>query len=114
FDALQAAGGIKSTARDMIRYLAANLGSMPVEERLAEAMSLALQQHFSGNRTVGLGWHIGNTTYGKIYDHNGLVGGYCSTNIICPQTKAGVVVLANNAGSVDALASAIMRILSPQ
>jgi len=112
FDALQAAGGIKSTARDMIRFLAANLGAMSVDERLSAAMALAQQTHFSGGRTVGLGWHIGNTTYGKIYDHNGLVGGYCSTTIFCPQSKAGVVVLANNAGSVDTLASAIMSILS--
>lgn len=111
FDAIQAAGGIKSTARDMIRYLAANVGGFTVDLRLAEAMALAQQSHFSGQRTIGLGWHAGVRPYGKIYDHNGLVGGYCSSNIICPQAGAGVIVLANNAGSVDALASAIMNVL---
>lgn len=114
FDALQAAGGIKSTTRDMIRFLAANLGGLQVDEELSAAMALAQETHFAGDRKVGLGWHIGVTTYGKTLDHNGLVGGYCSTCVICPQTKAGVVVLANNWGSVDKLAYAILNILSSQ
>ncbi|MCK9525378.1 MAG: beta-lactamase family protein [Limnochordia bacterium] len=112
FDALRAAGGLRSTTRDLARFMAANVGGFTCDEDLSKAMHLAQEIHFRGQRSVGLGWHIGIEPYGRIFDHNGLVGGYCSTIVICPAQGVGVVVLVNNAGSVDGLARSLLAKLA--
>lgn len=108
FDALRAAGGLASTTRDLARFMAAHMGGLAIDSELSEATNLALQIHLRAQRSLGLGWHIGIEPYGRIFDHNGLVGGYCSSIVMCPSRNSGVVVLVNNAGSVDGLARSLL------
>ena len=112
FDALTGAGGIRSTADDMLRFIAANLH--PPESTVGEAIELAWKQHTPAKGkafAMGLGWHIARD--GKTRWHNGQTGGYHSMILINRELDAGVVVLCNTAtGEVDALAQSIIQALA--
>jgi len=97
------AGGIRSTVRDMVNFLQANLGNDP-------ALALARKQHFGRGRKMGLGWHIGG---GGARWHNGQTGGYHSYCAIDTRHKTALVILSNTAtGDVDRLGNQILRMLN--
>jgi CubicO group peptidase (beta-lactamase class C family) len=108
---LAGAGALRSTAHDMLRFLAANLHlhSSP----LAAAVKTAQAVHFESKRDVddlGLGWHLRRGA-GVVW-HNGGTGGYRSFAAIVPSRRAGVVVLANTASEhVDALGFRLVRLI---
>ena len=91
------AGQIYSSARDMATFLTANLGELPDQRPIEEAMALAQQGVFTVNPrfTQALAWQVmraGNLT---IIDKNGGLQ-ITSTYIgFAPQQKLGVVILAN-------------------
>jgi CubicO group peptidase (beta-lactamase class C family) len=103
-DALAGAGGIRSTANDMARYLRAAAGweSTP----LAAAFKLAETPVTTArpNLEVGLGWHVTQSAERTMVWHNGRTGGYASMLVFDANTREGVVVLANASISVDDLA----------
>ena len=102
--ALTAAGGLRSTAREMLRYLAANAGL--VETRLAGPMAEAQRERAeagSSEMGIGLAWHLKKTAKGPLLWHNGGTGGFHSFCGFDPATRTGVVVLANGSGSIDDL-----------
>ncbi len=97
---LAGAGGLRSTADDMLRFLAAatGLATSPLDSALREAR---VPRRSAGTRTmsIGLGWHIlGN---GSIVWHNGQTGGYHSFVGFDPERRAGVVVLSSIAIDID-------------
>ena len=107
FDALAAAGALRSTADDMLTFAAANLGQ--IETPLYPAMQLAHQERAKvtpNDIRIGLCWmrHGGRALY-----HNGGTGGYRSFLGIAPQAKAGVVVLANTAHEVEPAAVKLLK-----
>ena len=60
--------------------------------------------------TVGMGWHISETMWDRtIIWHNGGTGGYTSFMGFVPETNTGVVVLSNQANSVDGVAIEILK-----
>lgn len=85
--AMPASGSLRSTANDLLQFLAFNLGVQ--ESQLQSAMLF--------QRTPGrsLGW--GRSTLGgeEVYGHEGGKEGYRSAVIFNPRTKTGVVVLTN-------------------
>lgn len=91
------AGALRSTARDMLRFLRAQLepGSTP----LAEALRLAQHAHWRGSRrSVGLGWgRYPLDGGGTLFRHNGGTGGFRSFVGFVPERGRGVVVLSNSA-----------------
>ena len=92
--AMSPAGAIKSSAHDLLIYLAANLGLKKSD--LYPAMELTHQQrHANGNR-MGLGWHIADGTTEDIYWHTGGTGGYRTFSGFMKNAKKGVVVLTNS------------------
>lgn len=102
FDVIASAGGIRSTAVDMIAFLKANL--QIIETPINKAMQLAHQEAFMDAETnfnIGLGWHYENK--GNVTWHNGRTGGYTSFTGFIQGTKKGVVVLSNAAESMNAL-----------
>jgi len=111
FDALAGAGAIRSTAADLLRFLAANLD--PPDSDLGRAIELAWQQHqapIGDGFAMGLGWHIARD--GHTRWHNGQTGGYHGMMLLDPRSKTGVVALSNTATmEVDALAESILRAL---
>lgn len=57
---------------------------------------------------IGLGWHHGQAGSRRIVWHNGITAGFSSFLAIVPAEGLAVVVLANGAGGVDALATSIL------
>ena len=96
------AGGWRSTARDMARFIAAASGAAP--SPLDEAFALILAQtRPTGmpSTRVALGWF---ETDGIIW-HNGMTGGFSSFVGYRPETGMGLALLSNQAGAerVDGL-----------
>jgi CubicO group peptidase (beta-lactamase class C family) len=85
--AMPASGSLRSTANDLLKFLAFNLGQR--ETPLYPAMT--------AQRTPmrALGW--GRTKLGgdDVYGHDGGKAGYRSAAIFNPRTRTGVVVLTN-------------------
>jgi len=96
---LAGAGALRSTAQDMLKFLAANLDTAG-PFRLAH-----VSRHAAGNATmsIGLAWHILARPGGaSITWHNGGTGGYRSFIGFDAARRVGVVVLTNaNIGADD-------------
>ncbi|HZV36486.1 MAG TPA: serine hydrolase [Verrucomicrobiae bacterium] len=100
--ALAGAGALRSTANDMLKFLAANIGL--TKSSLEPAMELArTPRHKAGSPDVriGLGWHIISKYDEKLVWHNGATGGYHAFAGFDRKLQRGVVVLANSVNSID-------------
>jgi CubicO group peptidase (beta-lactamase class C family) len=97
---LAGAGAIRSTANDMLTFLAANMGLTETEPQAALHMANTPQHPIDGPDDIGLGWILPYSGNG-IHWHNGETGGFHSYLAWDPQHRIGVVVLANAARSID-------------
>jgi serine-type D-Ala-D-Ala carboxypeptidase/endopeptidase len=110
---LAGAGALRSTADDMLKFMAAQIE--PPKGALDDAIDLAWQDHqppIVGNPfAMGLGWHIARD--GETRWHTGQTGGYHAAMFVSRYHKVGVVVLANTAtDEVDRLAQDVTRLLA--
>lgn len=113
FKAFMGAGGIRSTAEDMLLYAEAQLGKAPAQ--LNKAIQITHTPTFTkGNTTVAMGWHIIKPGNDKLLFHNGGTGGYRSYLAVNPQKKFAVVMLSNTTISVDELGNNLMKWLEGQ
>lgn len=95
FGSMAGLGALRSTARDMLKFCAANLGH--TGGALHEALDLSHQvRHTQPGVRVGLGWHIEKGKDGDIIWHNGGTGGYRAFTGFVKATGRGVVVLVNS------------------
>lgn len=98
---LAGAGAIRSTANDLLKLVAANMGRS--KTALQPAMELMQEpRHAAGSKTmkIGLAWHIA-TKYGtELIWHNGGTGGYRSFAGFDKQNQRVVVILANSAKEI--------------
>ena len=100
--AFAGAGAIRSTATDMLKYAAAEIGSPGVPVPLETAMQLTHAITFQdGHTRIGLGWIFLRSVDDDILFHNGGTGGYRSYLGIDPQKKTAVVLLSNCGVGVD-------------
>ena len=109
---LAGAGGIRSTANDMLKFAAASLGLSKTS--LAPAMALAeTPRHEAGSATtqIGLGWHVTKRFGSELTWHNGGTGGYHSYIGLDKQKKRAVLVLANSSSSIEDIGQ---HLLEPQ
>jgi serine-type D-Ala-D-Ala carboxypeptidase/endopeptidase len=118
FATLEACGGLRSTANDLLVFAAANLGEKktplyPVlqasHERKAEAGSEKID--------IGLCWHRLKLKSGEpVVWHNGGTGGFRSMLAFTPGTKRAVVVLCAVGGAteVDKLAFQVLTAIQPK
>jgi CubicO group peptidase (beta-lactamase class C family) len=92
---LAGAGALRSTANDMLVFLAANLGY--VKTPLAQAMAdeVSIRRPVGGDMEIAYGWHVQNKDGSSIIWHNGGTGGYRTYMGFDPKARAGVVVLSN-------------------
>lgn len=101
---LAGAGALRSTAHDMLAFLAANMGLVETPLRDALALSHEVQiDNPSGGMQVGLGWHVRPHGETATIWHNGGTGGYRSFTGFLQDGRKGVVVLTNATDSVDDL-----------
>jgi len=102
FAVLAGTGALRSSANDLLTFLAANLGF--TKSPLAEAMAAMLTvQRPTGGFFVdtALGWTVDARGGGEIIWKNGGTGGYRSFIGYSRKARAGVVVLANATAGID-------------
>lgn len=98
---LAGAGAIRSTAVDMLKYLAANMGIEQSSLYPAMQLSHKNSRKEGSNPIVGLGWHTMVFDDQEIVWHNGGTGGYRTFAGFIKGGDMGVVVLSNSNVSVD-------------
>lgn len=93
---LAGAGALRSTANDMLIFLAANLGYIktPLAQAMADEVSIRRPTTIP-NTEIAYAWHIQNKDGNSIIWHNGGTGGYRTYMGYDPKTRTGVVVLTN-------------------
>lgn len=109
-DALVGAGGIRSTAADMLTYLEAQLLhadrfprgdtiEMPQEKTLRAAIATThvVRAEVDKQHHIALNWFYDDAT--GTYWHNGATGGYSAIALFNPGKDYGIVVLTNLAPS---------------
>lgn len=95
---LSGAGGLRSTANDMLKFLAANIGLLKSPLYTAMQKTHTGQKSIKGNKLMsGLAWLVIREDDLHILFHGGERPGYRSFIGFNPQKKTGVVVLTNSA-----------------
>lgn len=103
-DALAAAGALRSTASDMMRFAAMCLELKPGPLQAAMRRSLLTRRSTGMPDTdIAMGWHIQKKFDSEIVWHNGGTGGYRSFFGFHPVKKKAVAVLVNTAFAGDDL-----------
>lgn len=96
FKAISAAGALRTSTADLIKYANANLFTSTAG--LNKAIQLTHVKTFSkGNDEVGLGWHFVKMNDHMILSHGGGTGGFRTTISFDTDKKTAVVILANSA-----------------
>ena len=95
---LAGGGGLNSNVSDLMTYLDANIGepTSPLEHAMRDARR---GYHLPRPGVqVGLGWMTMTRGPLTLVGHNGGTAGYSTYVVFDPETRAGVVVLANSGG----------------
>ncbi len=115
FDVIAPAGGLRSTAADMLKFASANLKD---NGALSQAMAMAARPYRKSglpDNDMGLGWVIMKKGKFDIIWHNGGTGGFSSFVAINKANNITLVVLSNTSaatsGVVDDIAGSIMKCL---
>jgi CubicO group peptidase (beta-lactamase class C family) len=90
---LPASGSLRSTANDLLNFLAAYLDFQSTS--LRPAMSLQLSSRVPARNAARLGWASWKNGDLEIFMHDGGKEGYRAVVAFNPTTRAGVVLLAN-------------------
>jgi D-alanyl-D-alanine-carboxypeptidase/D-alanyl-D-alanine-endopeptidase len=101
-DALAGAGAIRSTARDMLKFLAANVGLADTPLKAAmERMRSVRAETGTPHLQIAMAWHIWTEFPPDIFWHNGGTAGYRSFAGMDIADKKAVVVLCNTFFDID-------------
>lgn len=102
---ISGAGALRSTADDLLRFLASQLDGHPTQEPRRRTSEVG--------PWVGLGWHLTELPQSRrrMVWHNGGTGGYRSFAGLVKESRTAVVVLSNATEDVDGLAVALLEIL---
>jgi CubicO group peptidase (beta-lactamase class C family) len=106
WDVLAGCGGLRSTPRDMARFLQAVIDPPPA---LRKAMELVRQPRarYDRRHAIGLGWLIDDKRSAAW--HNGGTGGYNAYIGVIPDQRIGVFVVSNSSsGIVDMLGQRLL------
>jgi len=107
FAVFNSSGGLKSNMADMLKFVRYSLYNSP--EMLWRQYGPGLGKHLD----MGLGWHIIHQgRFFQIYMHTGRSNGHTAFVGLVPETKTGVVILANSATGVDDLGMEILRMIN--
>jgi D-alanyl-D-alanine-carboxypeptidase/D-alanyl-D-alanine-endopeptidase len=102
--ALAGAGALRSSASDMLTFLAANLGYSKTPLAAAMAAEVSIRRPTgSPDMEIAYAWHVQTKNGSSIIWHNGGTGGYRTYMGFDLKSRAGVVVLSNisSAGGPD-------------
>lgn len=107
-NAMAAAGSLKSTVFDLLRFARAHF-KLP-ETDLENALALTRQFTFftPPDTDIGLGWHMNLIGGNLVYHHSGGTSGSSSFIALSPDRKVAIVMLSNTAEAVDQIALTIL------
>ena len=114
---LAGAGALRSTANDLLKFVAANLGL--TKSDLWPAMQLAqLPRRVASlpampDTQIGLYWHVSKKFGTEVIWHNGETMGYHSFISFDQKNRRGVVVLSNEAHFIDDIGFHLLEPRSP-
>lgn len=109
----QGAGGLRSTAADMLKYAAAQWEAP--NKKMSKAIQLTRDTTYSDkNVSVGMAWLSVKNGNIKTMFHNGASGGFRSFLGVDPEKKFAVIMLVNGAVSADKQGFGLMRYLNMQ
>lgn len=89
------AWGLRSTAKDMLAYLGAELGYRDTPLKAAMAMQIAVRRRLPAWGEQGLGWGVVDIPGGKAVIHDGGGHGFGAYAGFNTATRTGVIVLTN-------------------
>ncbi len=94
--AFAGAGALRSTANDILTFLAANLGYTKTPLAAAMAAEISIRRPAgSPDMQIAYAWHVQSKNGNSIIWHNGGTGGYRTYMGFDPKSRTGVVVLSN-------------------
>jgi D-alanyl-D-alanine-carboxypeptidase/D-alanyl-D-alanine-endopeptidase len=107
---MPAAGGLVSTARDMLRFLSVAMGyeRSPLAPAMATMLSTRRATPQPGVEQA-LGWTVIGEGDDQLIVHDGGTLGYASSVAWDPKRRAGVVVLSNQVAGVSDIARHLLR-----
>lgn len=96
-DVLAPAGGIRSTAKDMVKFIQSNMN--PDQTSISAALKLTQQIHATSKdgAHIGYAWSIKDHEDGLMIEHNGLTGGFSAQAGFLKGGGKGAVLLKNTA-----------------
>lgn len=100
---LAGAGALRSTVKDMAKFLRANMVDSHSQLAKAIAATHDSQHTMAPGSEIGLGWHLLKRDGLHVIWHNGGTGGFRSFCGFDPIRKIGVVVLSSSTFGVDNL-----------
>ena len=116
FASLEACGGIRSSAKDMLAFATVALGETKSDLGPAIRDAFALRKKLNDVTSVGLFWHR-TTRAGRPVTiwHNGATPAHRAILLLVPETKTAVLVLSAIATEdVDKLGLELMELLAPK
>lgn len=112
FDALAAAGGLRASTDDVLRFARLFFDGAQHGHAAAAALALGAHSRAPGGPPVGLGWHhIGGLPgFAAVVGHEGQTGGYHTVLLVAPRERIAVTVLANApCGELGELGVSLLR-----
>jgi CubicO group peptidase (beta-lactamase class C family) len=99
---LRGAEGMRSTANDLLNFLAANIGltNSPLAPAMADMLKIQRPTQYDELK-VAMGWHVAKLHDLDIVWENGRAEGYRAFIGFVPTLRTGVVVLSNAANTID-------------
>jgi CubicO group peptidase (beta-lactamase class C family) len=110
FAVMPAAGGLVSTANDMLTFLSVAMGyeRSPLAPAMAIMLSTRLPMPQLGSEQA-LGWMVIGEGDDQLIVHDGGTFGYASSVVWDPKKRIGVVVLSNQLAAVSDIARHLLR-----
>jgi CubicO group peptidase (beta-lactamase class C family) len=109
YSVMPAAGGLYSTANDVLTLLSAAMGYERSPLAPAINATVSLRRPTGGGNEQALAWTVIGKRNDQIIFRDGGTVGYASAIAWDPKSRVGVVVLSNQVGSVDDIARHLLR-----
>ena len=115
FSSFRGSEGLKSSTKDLINFMNANLGITPhsLTEKFNAFHEPLLHTKMTRNTWIGTGWHVIKLKkYHNVILHSGSTSGYRAFMGFVKETNTGVVILSNSEKGMQGLGLLILRMIN--
>ena len=113
YSLMPAAGGLCSTANDLLTFLSVAVGYERSPIAPAIKVTVSTRRPTGGSEDQALGWTVIGKTDDEIIYRDGGTYGFASSIAFDPKRRIGVVILSNQLGDVNDIARHLLRPDSP-